>query len=70
MVLPVFPKVGLGKNCPMLNVCDVVPRVRRINRSNYLSNLLTNYLLSAFFFNSCNYLKLFEIQLYMRKQHT
>ena len=34
MVLPVSPKVGLGYNCPMLNVYDVIPRVRRINRTN------------------------------------
>ena len=35
MALPVSPnKVGLGNNCPMLNVYDVVPRVRKINRSN------------------------------------
>ena len=34
MVLPVSPKVGLGNNCPLLNVYDVVPRVRRKNRSN------------------------------------
>ena len=34
IVLPVSAKVGLGKNCPMLNVYDVVSRVRRINRSN------------------------------------
>ena len=27
MVLPVSPKVGLGSNCAMLNVYDVVPRV-------------------------------------------
>ena len=37
MVQPVFPKVGLSKNCPMLNVYGVVPRVRRINRSNKLT---------------------------------
>ena len=38
MVLPVSLKVGLGTNCPMLNVYDVVPRVRRINRTNSLTN--------------------------------
>ena len=36
MVLPVSMKVGLGYNCPMLNVYDVAPRVRRINRNNQL----------------------------------
>ena len=34
MALSVSPKVGLDNNCPMLNVNDVVPQVRRINRSN------------------------------------
>ena len=34
MVLQVSPKVSLGNKCPMLNVYDVVPRVRRINRTN------------------------------------
>ena len=33
MVLPVSPKAVLGNNCPLLNVYDVVPRVRRINRT-------------------------------------
>ena len=34
MVLLISPKVGLGNNCFMLNVYDVVRRARRINRSN------------------------------------
>ena len=42
MVLQVSAKVGLGNNCPMLNVC--VPRVRKINGSNSLSNLFDYHL--------------------------
>ena len=38
MVLPGSSKVGLDNNCLMLNVYDVFPRVRRINRSNKLTN--------------------------------
>ena len=35
LVLPAFPvKVDLGNNYPLLNVYNVVPRVRRINRTN------------------------------------
>ena len=34
MVQPVFLKVGLGNNCLMPNVNDIVPRVWRINRIN------------------------------------
>ena len=34
LTLPVSPKVGLGNNCPVLDVYDVVPRVSRINRTN------------------------------------
>ena len=34
MVLPVSPKEGLNCNCPMINVYDAVPQVRRMNRSN------------------------------------
>ena len=38
MVLPVSAKVSLSNNCPMLNVYDVVPRVKRINRTNKQTN--------------------------------
>ena len=34
MVLPVSPKVGVGYNFPMIKAYDVVPRVKRINRTN------------------------------------
>ena len=34
MVLPISPKVALGNKRPMPNVYDVVPQVRRINRTN------------------------------------
>ena len=34
MVLPVSPKMGVGNNCIMFNVYDIVPRVRRKNRTN------------------------------------
>ena len=34
MLLPVSPKMGLGNICSMLNVYDVVPRVRRTNTAN------------------------------------
>ena len=37
MALPVSLKMGLGNNCHMLNVCDVVSRARRINRPNKLT---------------------------------
>ena len=50
MVLPVTPKVGLGNNFPKLNVCDVVPRIRRINRTNYvilLKSVMTSTLNNA-----------------------
>ena len=44
MSVGLSPKSGLGNNCPMLNVYDVVvPRVRKINRSNYLTNSLTTH---------------------------
>ena len=56
MVLPVSPKVDIGyqclivfvlpmHNCPMLNVNDVVPRVRRINRTNQLTLASKVYIL-------------------------
>ena len=32
MVLSVSPKVGPTNNCPMLDIYDVVPRVRRIKK--------------------------------------
>ena len=35
MELPGSPKVGLGKDYPMLNVDDVVPQVKKANRTNY-----------------------------------
>ena len=44
MVLQVSAKVGLGNNCPMLNVYDFVPRVRKVNGSNSLSNLFDYHL--------------------------
>ena len=31
MVLLLSLKVGLGENCPMLNICYIVPKARRIN---------------------------------------
>ena len=34
VILPVSPKMGLGSNYPILNVYDVVPRVRMINTYN------------------------------------
>ena len=35
MVLPISPKASLGNNCPMLNVYDVVPRVTKVNKTNF-----------------------------------
>ena len=43
MVLPVSPKVSPGNNCPILNICDVVPPVRRINRNNLLTKKKKHY---------------------------
>ena len=37
-VLLLSPKMGLGNDCPMLNVYDVVVRVRGIGRPNQLIN--------------------------------
>ena len=34
MVLPVFPKVSLSNNFPMLNIYNLVPHVMKINRYN------------------------------------
>ena len=39
MVLPFFPKAGLGNNYPLLNVYDVVPQIRKINKTNQLTVL-------------------------------
>ena len=38
MVLPASSKVGLDNYCPVLNVYDVAPPVRRINETNQLAN--------------------------------
>ena len=40
MVLPESPRVGQSNNCPVPNVYDVVPRVRRINRTNQLTTVI------------------------------
>ena len=39
----VSPKVGLGNNCPMLNVYDVVSRVMKIDKYYQLTNYNTRH---------------------------
>ena len=34
MLLPIYPKVDVGNNCPVLNVFDVLPQMRRIDTYN------------------------------------
>ena len=48
MVLPVSPKVGLGNNCFVLDVYDVVPRVGRINRGKLTRQLNAAKLVSQY----------------------
>ena len=32
MIQPVYPKIGIGKNCLLHDVYNVVPQAKRINR--------------------------------------